>query len=197
MPREETAFAQEAPAPVDAEITEDDEAEDDEAAEQTSQARSDEGSGERRPRRRGRRGGRRRRGGSDDGLAGSINDELSPLQPPEVTSAVADFDGRSSEDSHAAAEHAEKQPAVAEQPAPPVAEAEAHALESDKSARRRSTVREKVSFASHGSSEPSVAAHSESQPSTPAATPADAGGETAEDTSQRRAGWWSRRFGGG
>ena len=33
---------------------------------------------ERRPRRRGRRGGRRRRGGPEDGLAGSIADELGP-----------------------------------------------------------------------------------------------------------------------
>ena len=34
--------------------------------------------GERRPRRRGRRGGRRRRGGPEDGLVGSIADELGP-----------------------------------------------------------------------------------------------------------------------
>ena len=55
--------------------------------------------GERRPRRRGRRGGRRRRGGPEDGLAGSIADELGPTSAPEATSAVADFDGYSSQPS--------------------------------------------------------------------------------------------------
>ena len=41
--------------------------------------------GERRPRRRGRRGGRRRRGGPEDGLAGSIVDELGPTSAPEAS----------------------------------------------------------------------------------------------------------------
>ncbi len=51
---------------------------------------------ERRPRRRGRRGGRRRRGGGpDEGLAASISDELGPTSEPEVSEAVADFDGGS------------------------------------------------------------------------------------------------------
>ena len=54
--------------------------------------------GERRPRRRGRRGGRRRRGnGPEDGLAGSISDELGPTSAPEAANAVADFDGGSYE----------------------------------------------------------------------------------------------------
>ena len=52
--------------------------------------------GERRPRRRGRRGGRRRRGGPEDGLAGSIADELGPTSAPEAARAVADFDGAGS-----------------------------------------------------------------------------------------------------
>ena len=58
-------------------------------------ARGDQpANGERRPRRRGRRGGRRRRGTElEDGLAGSIADELGPAPASEVTSAVADFDG--------------------------------------------------------------------------------------------------------
>ena len=48
--------------------------------------------------RRGRRGGRRRRGGGpEDGLAGSIADELGPTPAPEATDAVADFDGGSPE----------------------------------------------------------------------------------------------------
>ena len=70
------------------------ETDEDEAEEQPGQVRADQAAGgERRPRRRGRRGGRRRRGGPEDGLAGSIADELGPTSVPEATSAVADFDG--------------------------------------------------------------------------------------------------------
>ncbi len=62
--------------------------------ESEEQPRADQAAGgERRPRRRGRRGGRRRRGGPEDGLAGSIADELGPTPDSEATSAVADFDG--------------------------------------------------------------------------------------------------------
>src|SRR6267142_6361643 len=66
-----------------------------EGEEQPGGARADQAGGERRPRRRGRRGGRRRRGGADDGLAGSIADELAPPATPEAVDAVADFDGYS------------------------------------------------------------------------------------------------------
>src|SRR3979411_1343432 len=62
-------------------------------------AGSGRGGGAGRPRRRGRRGGRRRRGGPEDGLVGSIADELGPTSVPEATSAVADFDGIPSEPS--------------------------------------------------------------------------------------------------
>ena len=77
----------------------DGEAEEDEGDEQPGMVRGDQAAnGERRPRRRGRRGGRRRRGnGPEDGLAGSIADELGPTSAPEAASAVADFDGGSSE----------------------------------------------------------------------------------------------------
>ena len=75
-------------------VTDDSEMDEDESDEQPGQARADQApNGERRPRRRGRRGGRRRRGGLEDGLAGSIADELGPAAAPEVSSAVADFDG--------------------------------------------------------------------------------------------------------
>ena len=74
------------------------EGDEDESEEQPGAARADQtADGERRPRRRGRRGGRRRRGGPEDGLVGSIADELGPTSAPEVTSAVADFDGYSAE----------------------------------------------------------------------------------------------------
>jgi ribonuclease E len=75
-------------------IAEESESEDEEADEQTGMVRPDQAAGgERRPRRRGRRGGRRRRGGLEDGLAGSIADELGPSSASEASSAVADFDG--------------------------------------------------------------------------------------------------------
>src|SRR6202011_6133447 len=74
------------------------ESDEDESDEQPGMARGDQAAGgERRPRRRGRRGGRRRRGGPEDGLAGSIADELGPTPVREATSAVADFDGSPSE----------------------------------------------------------------------------------------------------
>src|SRR6267378_422857 len=74
------------------------ESDEDESEEQPGAVRADQAAGgERRPRRRGRRGGRRRRGGPEDGLAGSIADELGPTSAPEATSAVADFDGVSPE----------------------------------------------------------------------------------------------------
>ncbi len=47
---------------------------------------------ERRPRRRGRRGGRRRRSGTEDGLVGSIADELGPTSEPEISHIVGDLD---------------------------------------------------------------------------------------------------------
>jgi ribonuclease E len=180
-------------------------AEDDESEEQPSLARGDnQDGGERRPRRRGRRGGRRRRGGTDreDGLAGSISDEFSPPQPPEAETAVADFDGGSPEP---APSLKQPEPVAASQPslqpedhvpqaASPAQEEPAH--ESEKAARRRSTVREKVSFAS--SSAPSEAAAPANQAPEPGAGgPTESAADSNGDAQPRKAGWWSRRFGGG
>jgi ribonuclease E len=169
-----------------------------------------QGSADRR-RRRGRRGGRRRRGPGEEGLAGSISDELSANAPSEATNAVADFDGFGGEaaPSIAQAEHtsepqvtqpeprAEARIEATAQPEPaPSAADEEHA--DDKAARRRSTVREKVSFLSSSQSEPAPVAQAAEPvaPPTPAPEPAPA---AASETSPapRRAGWWSRRFGGG
>ncbi len=202
MPRQEISFAPDAGVSADAEIADEGEADEDEAGEQPNQARPDNGSGERRPRRRGRRGGRRRRGGPEDGLAGSIADELGPVPVPEAASAVADFDGISSQPSPSPAEYAPsahhaEQPVTVQPTAPTQAEAEAH--EAEKAARRRSTVREKVSFGSSSQAEPATPS-SHQLPS--AAAPGEADSEPAQETTTeaaqpRRAGWWSRRFGGG
>src|SRR5207237_10687171 len=87
-----------APAVIEGPVAEGGEADDEEGDEQPGVGRADQGqNGERRPRRRGRRGGRRRRGGPEDGLAGSIADELGPAPAPEAANAVADFDGNPAE----------------------------------------------------------------------------------------------------
>lgn len=179
-----------------------------------------QGSGERR-RRRGRRGGRRRRGGGEEGLAGSIGDELGASQPSEATDAVADFDGFGSEPApsiaqaeHIQAEHdiepqnvqaeprAEMRTEAPAQPEPASATMTATSEEEsagDKAARRRSTVREKVSFLLNSQPEPATPV---AQVTEPVAAPAPAPEPAPEPTSEtpaapRRAGWWSRRFGGG
>jgi ribonuclease E len=177
------------------------EAEED-SGEQPSSAHGDDQGGERRPRRRGRRGGRRRRGGNgdrEDGLAGSISDELAPPQASEAEIAVADFDGGAPEPAPSFARPepvAVSQPSLQPEDHAPHAVAQAPeetAQEAEKAARRRSTVREKVSFGT--SSAPAEA----SAPVTQAPEPAV--GETAAESNgeaqPRKAGWWSRRFGGG
>jgi ribonuclease E len=176
----------------------------------------DQANGERRPRRRGRRGGRRRRGGAEDGLAASISDELAPLSASEAETAVADFE--SGEVAVAASDHhadsiapaAEPQAAREAQPEEPRASApqvaaepaEAHKAESEKTP-RRSTVREKVTFLTEP--RPAIAATpadagetiSEAEPTPATPTPSAAEPAAAEAPAPRRAGWWSRRFGGG
>jgi len=170
------------------------------------EARGDNGeSGERRPRRRGRRGGRRRRGGSEDGLAGSIADELAPVSMSEAAEAVADFDGITPTTDPYMAARSE----IAPQPEPipnishqaeaavtPAIEPDVASQDSEKAARRRSTVREKVSFAAEPQSLPPVV----SAPEEPvaAAEPASAPSEPEPAAeAQPRRGWWSRRFGSG
>jgi ribonuclease E len=205
IPRPDNSLAPEAGVSADADIAADDgEPDEEESGEQPNQARPDQGSGERRPRRRGRRGGRRRRGGPEDGLAGSIADELGPVPVPEAASADADFDGVSSQPSPSPSDdapqtHPAEQPATVQPSAPSAAEAEAH--EAEKAARRRSTVREKVSFGSSAQAEPAAPSSYQPQPASAEAhsEPAqETGHETTTEAAQpRRAGWWSRRFGGG
>jgi ribonuclease E len=205
-PRDENDFARSASLPAEATGGDSD---GEESEERPSQARPDQATGgERRPRRRGRRGGRRRRGGVEDGLAGSIVDELEPTTAPEATSAVADFDGYPSQPAQSA-HHRETDEARPEQErvdraAPEVSHpgAETEMQEAERAAaRRRSTVREKVSFLANA--QPDVAApESQSQvepaaASAPEPAPQPAASESTTETQPRRAGWWSRRFGGG
>jgi ribonuclease E len=165
--------------------------------------------GERRPRRRGRRGGRRRRGnGPDDGLAGSIADELGPTTAPEAVDAVADFDGGSYEPAptltqpEPVAQPAQYEPAAAAY-APPEPVASAPAVEeatqdADRAAaRRRSTVREKVSFSAPAEPAPAVVSHSAPEPAASPAPAEPTPAASGDDAAPRKAGWWSRRFGSG
>jgi ribonuclease E len=151
-------------------------------------------------------------------LAGSIADELAPPAHPEAVSAVADFDGASSaapsslpevqpESIAPAAEphidhddEAATPPAPLTEPASAIGPEPAASEPSEKAGSRRSTVREKVTFLSDTQpasapvapeSTPSVA----TEPAEPAAGAAPA--SDAESGAPRRAGWWSRRFGGG
>ncbi|NOJ48059.1 Rne/Rng family ribonuclease [Bradyrhizobium archetypum] len=215
-PREDSDAMRVAGEAVEGATAEDGDTDEDEGDEQPGMVRGDQpAGGERRPRRRGRRGGRRRRGGGlEDGLAGSIADELAPTSAPEAVTAVADFDGGGSEPAPSLVQ-ADAPPEPAAQPAEieppsyaqsePVASAVAPAAEETRqeaeraAARRRSTVREKVSFLTSAPAEPAPAV-SQSAPE-PAAPPPPAPAEPAPAASgepaPRKAGWWSRRFGSG
>jgi len=205
--REDTAptIPEQAMATGESDEEADAEQEGEETEEQLDQARGEQGGGERR-RRRGRRGGRRRRGGGEEGLSGSISDELSANLPSEATEAVADFDGLTLETPSIAQTEATVQPAAPqpEEPAdaaPAPAQSEAAADEStsdsDKAARRRSTVREKVSFFSSQPEPAAEVAQAPTEVAPPAAEPAPEAAVETPAPQPRRAGWWSRRFGGG
>ena len=201
--RDENGIARTAPGPAEVAGADENDSDEDESEEQPGLVRADQAAGgERRPRRRGRRGGRRRRGGPEDGLAGSIVDELGPTSAPEATSAVADFDGYAAEPSlpvvqpESIAPPPEQQPADRhhQETARTVAETETTQEAERAAARRRSTVREKVSFLVNA--QPDAAAPVNRSPPEPPAAPAESGSETT-DPQPRRAGWWSRRFGSG
>ena len=213
-PREDGDAMRVAGEAIEGATAEDGEADEDEGDEQPGVARGDQpAGGERRPRRRGRRGGRRRRGAElEDGLAGSIADELGPTPASEVTSAVADFDGGASEPAPSlvqadippepVSQPVEMQPAAYAQPEPvesaPAPSAEETTQEAERAAaRRRSTVREKVSFMTSAPAEPAPSvSHSAPEPvESPAPAPAEPAPAPTDETAPRKAGWWSRRFG--
>lgn len=216
--REDSAPTVPEAATAAGEAEEDSESEQDGEEGEEQVARGEQqGSGDRR-RRRGRRGGRRRRGGNEEGLAGSIGDELAANAPPEATDAVADFDGFSNEAAPSIAEpehraepqaaepasRADAQSEIPAEPAPaaaPAATTTAPVEEpaDDKAARRRSTVREKVSFLLNSQPEPATPVAQATEPGAAPAPAAEPAPQAANETrpAPRRAGWWSRRFGGG
>ncbi|MDH2381406.1 ribonuclease E/G [Bradyrhizobium sp. CER78] len=215
QPREDGDLMHVLPEGTEAVAASDAEGDEEEGDEAQGAARDDQAAnGDRRPRRRGRRGGRRRRGsgGPDDGLAGSISDELSPAAAPEASDAVADFDSHDTEPAPSlaqpelVAQPAEWQPveaapveaiAVPEPETVAAPAAEDTAAESDRAQRRRSTVREKVSFASSPQPEAPALVQSPAEQTAPAPEPAASAPEPAAAEAPARKGWWSRRFGGG
>jgi ribonuclease E len=167
---------------------------DDEGDEQNGEARAEQNqNGERRPRRRGRRGGRRRRGGNEagqnegaqpgEGIVATIADDLDTPVESEAAEAVADL-AAPDEPVHVEA------PAPAPQPEP-VSQNNVMPDESEAAPRKRSTVREKVSFffGESPKAEPAPA-----PVEAPAASNEPAPSEQPSEQAQpRRAGWWSRR----
>jgi ribonuclease E len=209
-PRDSNVAVQAETGPIADAPADDGESDEDDSEEQPNLARGDQAAGgERRPRRRGRRGGRRRRGG-EEGLAGSIVDELASPPTPEATDAVADFDGYSPSPSlpevHPERIATAPEPQLVDPPSQDAVHAPASAAapepaaseSSEKTAPRRSTVREKVTFLAEAP--PAAAAPANVSPPeepAPPAAPAQPDTDTAADGQTRRAGWWSRRFGSG
>jgi ribonuclease E len=98
----------------------------------------------------------------------------------------------------AVAQAPEQQPAEPYQPEPEPVRASTEtetAQEAERAARRRSTVREKVSFLVNA--QPEAATSQPVDPTPPAPATPDPAPATSEESQPRRAGWWSRRFGGG
>nr|WP_283807346.1 ribonuclease E/G [Bradyrhizobium embrapense] len=216
QPREDGDLMHVLPEGTEAVAVGEAEGDEDEGDEAQGAGRDDQAAnGDRRPRRRGRRGGRRRRGsgGPDDGLAGSISDELSPAAAPEAADAVADFDSHDTEPAPSLAqpelvsppdwqpvETAPVASVAAPAPEAPRAAADDTAAESDRAQRRRSTVREKVSFGSSPQPEAAAPALVQSPAEEAAPAPEPAAAEPAPAAAAEapaRKGWWSRRFGGG
>ncbi|MCP1998291.1 ribonuclease E/G [Nitrobacter winogradskyi] len=154
---------------------------------------------ERRPRRRGRRGGRRRRGTNGASPVDPASDELSATPASEAVDAVADLDSVSlAPEEQSEFSESETQPQQhSEEPASSPAETGNGTVpEPEKAVCRRSTVREKVSFTSQEEAPPSVPVV-QGEPEEPTPEAQQPPPQASDETRPRRAGWWSRRFGGG
>ena len=159
-----------------------------------------DGDGEpRRRRRRGRRGGRRNRRDrdGDERFAPGAEGQQGPIEP-ELADAVADFGGPPVAHADAPASHAAETPSFEPPSRVPEAEHAAAAEPTSESPRRRSTVREPVSFASNDSTA------SYTTPSAPPASEAapepqpQSSAEPQDDADKpRRTGWWAKRMLGG
>ncbi|YBW39451.1 ribonuclease E [Nitrobacter sp. TKz-YC01] len=153
---------------------------------------------ERRPRRRGRRGGRRRRGSNGASPVDPDSDELNATPASEAVDAVADLDSVSlAPEAQSDLSESETQPQQhGEEPASSPAETGNGTVpEPEKTVCRRSTVREKVSFTSQEETPPSVPVV-QREPEEPTPETQQPPPQASDETRPRRAGWWSRRFGG-
>ena len=171
---------------------------DDEQDEQNGELQAEPDNGERRPRRRGRRGGRRRRGAAgqdgenaEEGLAAAIADDLGPPAPPEAAEAAEDLNASLPVEPVAPTDENEPAETQAVEATPDVEPASDEAGKP----RRRSTVREKVSFL-FGGDTPDEQPPASPGIETPVVTPAQEPEPTSPtESAPRRSGWWSRRSG--
>jgi ribonuclease E len=123
---------------------------------------------------------------------------LTPSAASEAVEAVADFDSVSiAPETQTSPAEAETQPQQhTAEPTIRTAEARSDTVsESEKAVCRRSTVREKVSFASQEASPAVPVIQSHPETATPESQQSPP--EVSDETRPRRAGWWSRRFGSG
>jgi ribonuclease E len=177
----------------------DDDSENENGVDHQPGAEAVDSNGERRPRRRGRRGGRRRRGGPEDAQSGSFADNGAPPSAPEFNAAPSESEGyppqpeRDTPRAEPVAQQPEPQKAERDRQEAPTAPVQDDiAREAERAARRRSTVREKVSFMAGAQTAPA----SDSPPPT-APAPAEPAPQAASENPPRKAGWWSRAFGNG
>jgi ribonuclease E len=138
----------------------------------------------------------------DEGAAGLVADEFEPPLASEAAGADTGFDGYAPQIALPEVQPEPIAPAAEPQPTdrPPtdtVRPTVAEASSTEKAAPRRSTVREKVSFPSGPVSETATPAPDTQVASTPPAPAEPAPEASASEAPPRRAGWWSRRFGGG
>ncbi len=192
---EQSASVTEDGAPAD--VEDNGEAGDDEQDGQNGEFRAEQSeNGERRPRRRGRRGGRRRRGGQDnenngEGLVAAIADDLGPVAPSEAAEAAEDLNASLPSEPVVAAYRDE--PVETQAPETQSQPASEHSPEETEKPRRRSTVREKVSFL-FGGDTPAEQPPAPASIETPAAPSQPEPEQTPPtESAPRRAGWWSRR----
>lgn len=173
------------------------EGEDSSAQESAAPADQPADGDERRPRRRGRRGGRRRRGTNGANPVDSASDELNVTSVSEAVDAVADLDSVSlapEARSEPAESETQPQQQSEESASSPAETGNGTVPEPEKAVCRRSTVREKVSFTSQEEPPSVPVVQGEPEESTPEAQQPP---QASDETRPRRAGWWSRRFGGG
>jgi len=157
-----------------------------------------DGEGHRR-RRRGRRGGRRNRRGREGEPLHAGNERSGPIEP-EIATAVSDFGGPPVDHEPVEREPVERERVERTEPAPSAPASEPWAAAPPEPApppppeRHRSTVRERVAFATDESVPQYSAPVVQPAPAAPAEPEPQAENAPQDDTGKpRRTGWWAKR----